>query len=152
MANLDSSQRLVALRRLLVKGKLSTQEELRRQLTEQSFQVTQSTVSRDLRRLGAIRAVSPEGQVAYKLPAETAPLTSGNGHLSDMIVDVRHNGAMIVISTSPGSASLVARHIDLTCVDIVLGTVAGDDAVFVAPTSVRNIADICEQLISRLKS
>lgn len=158
MASSESQARLTALRRLLTQEKSSTQDELREELSALDFEVTQSTVSRDLRRLGAIKAIDASGRTVYRLPsdAETgvgSPWKSTRQNLSllaDMILDVRHNGAMIVIHTSPGSASLVASHIDKGRFSKVIGTIAGDDTVFVVPAQTKQIEQTLEQLQASL--
>ena len=132
MASADRS-RLMALRRLLLEGRLSSQDELREELERLEFSVTQSTVSRDLRKIGAIRAITTEGQAVYRLPEE-APIPVARGSLRDLVSDIQHNPLMIVIHTSPGSASLVARHLDHIRPGGILGTIAGDDTIFVAPS------------------
>src|SRR4051812_13950022 len=108
----DSRSRLDALRHLLSQGKLSTQDELREELESKRFVVTQSTISRDLRRLGAIRATEPDGRTVYRLPEDIAPPPiTPTGSLRDLVKDIQSNGAMIVIHTTAGSASLVAVHL-----------------------------------------
>lgn len=141
IANGEASARLSALRKLLSQEKMSTQDELREELESLHFKVTQSTISRDLRRLGAIRAVDSDGRTVYRLPEETQtpPPTSGS-RLEDMILDIHHNGSIIVIHTTPGSASLIARHLDHAKPGGILGTIAGDDTIFVAPPSARNVS------------
>jgi transcriptional regulator of arginine metabolism len=99
-------ERLDFLKDILTSGFVGTQDELCDKLSRQGYDVTQSTVSRDLRRLGAVKAIDEEGRT--------------------------------VIHTTPGSASLVALHIDRN-LDEVLGTIAGDDTIFVAPASLKNI-------------
>ena len=127
-------ERLEALRIILQEGELSTQEELRDKLEKQGFDVTQSTISRDLRKLGAVRSMEPERGAVYRLPAdnEPPPVTSS---ISDLILDIDDNGSLIVIHTVVGSAPLVARHLDRVGPDEILGTLAGDDTLFVAPDS-----------------
>ncbi len=138
MPSTDSKARLTALRRLLEQGELSTQDELREELERLKFVVTQSTISRDLRRIGAVKAIDSEGQTVYRLPGE-APMPVVGNSLRDLIIDIRSNGTMIVIHTPPGSASLIARHLDQTRPAGILGTIAGDDTIFVAPASVKEI-------------
>lgn len=125
------NDRLEVLRSLLAEGKLSTQDELRVKLEKQKFRVTQSTISRDLRRIGAVRAVNAEGITVYRLPdamgAEAAAAAA-----ADTVRSVQSNGSMLVIHTLPGLASMVARHIDMRRSGDYLGTIAGDDTVFVA--------------------
>lgn len=128
----EPEERVEALRRLLLTGRIGSQDELRRSLTDQGFDVTQSTISRDLRRLGAVRAVNSAGDSVYRLPDE-APMPTRAGSIRDLVLSVASNGAIVVVRTTPGSASLVARHLDQTNPDgVILGTIAGDDTIFVA--------------------
>ncbi len=135
MPNTDSQSRLESLRKLLQDSELSTQEELRDKLEKLDFEVTQSTVSRDLRKLGAVKTVDNEGQTIYRLPPEyETPVIAAR--LMDMIRNISTNGSLIIVQTSVGSASVVARHLDRVRPDGILGTLAGDDTIFVAPASV----------------
>jgi len=134
----DSRTRIDVLRQLLRESELSTQEELREKLEKLGFAVNQSTVSRDLRKVGAVKAIDPEGQTVYRLPAEFDPPPSGA--LPDLVLDIKSNGSLIVISTAVGSASLVARHLDRLPKGTLLGTIAGDDTIFVAPVSTDSAA------------
>ncbi len=71
------SQRLDALKKLLSQGEMSTQEELVEKLEKFHFQVTQSTVSRDLRKLGAMKTIDPNGRTVYRLSdSAEAPILS----------------------------------------------------------------------------
>ena len=140
---MESPDRLTTLRRLLSEEKLSTQDELREELKALKFKVTQSTISRDLRRLGAVRAVDPDGRIIYRLPEEIqAPIPQSSSALEALVLDIKHNGFMIVISTVVGSASLIARHLDQTKPAGILGTIAGDDTIFVTPASIKNIEGV----------
>jgi len=135
----ESQRRLELLRELLQQGELSSQEELVEALRKQRFTVTQSTVSRDLRRLGAVKAVDPLKGTLYRISADgPMPLAESAG-LQSMIREIQANDSMIVIHTSPGSASLLARQLDSTKPAGLLGTIAGDDTIFVAPASGRAI-------------
>jgi transcriptional regulator of arginine metabolism len=136
MPALDAKSRLEALRELLGEGKLSTQDELREELESRRFAVTQSTISRDLRRIGAVKAVDPDGRTVYRLSAEPNVPVSGNS-LRDLVIDIETNGAIIVLHTIPGTASLIALHLDRFKPGGILGTIAGEDTIFVAPGSIR---------------
>lgn len=126
------TQRLGLLRRLLLDGKNSTQEELREGLVKEGFDVNQSTISRDLRKIGAIKALDSKGRTIYKL-SDSAPDSPGVVQsISNMVLEFNYNDSMIVIHTTPGSASLVARHLDMVKPGNILGTIAGDDTIFVA--------------------
>lgn len=144
-----TKSRIETLRQLLQEGQLSTQEELVEKLEKSSYQVTQSTVSRDLRKLGAVRAIDTEGRTVYKLPEEVfAPINTSS--LNDMVMSLRSNGSLIVIRTHPGSASLVGRFVDINFSDEILGCIAGDDTVFVAPTTGKNSGRLLKQLTQSL--
>lgn len=144
--------RLEALKKLLLEGSGGTQEELVEALLRKKFSVTQSTISRDLRRLGAIKVNTPEGKTVYRLSQEqlSLPISNSNG-LRDLLVSIDHNDAMIVIHTSPGSASLVARHLDMMKQTLgLLGTIAGDDTIFVAPAKSKKIQSTVDAIIEEL--
>ncbi len=140
-----TQERLVALRELLEREQASTQEELREELERRDFEVNQSTISRDLRRLGAIKQTDADGQTTYRLSSDPHPAGLVGG-LGNLIRGVYHNGAMIVILTDSGAASLIARQVDALRSDDVLGTIAGDDAIFVAPVSIKKIDKITKAL------
>lgn len=144
----STESRIEALFQILKKGDLATQEEFVDELRSQKFTVTQSTVSRDLRRLGAVKMIDSARGTVYRLPQELEKPLAPSANFRDHIVDINHNGNMIVIHTIPGSASLIARYIDARRADGFLGTIAGDDTVFVAPTKVSEIA----KLIARIES
>lgn len=146
----DTKSRLVALKKLLAQEKASTQEELREQLEKLDFEITQSTVSRDLRRLGAARVIDSTGRAVYRLAPEVVAARTDT--VADMILNIKHNGSLIVVQTSPGSASLVARHIDLLRGLGVLGTIAGDDTIFVAPVATKEIDSLVRRLRTSLET
>lgn len=145
MPTSDSRSRLNVLRKILAEEASSTQEELVKQLRHKKYHVTQSTISRDLRRIGAIKTTDASGNTIYRLPEEGAatPLLGLRG----LLFDIQSNEMMIVIHTSPGSASLVARHLDQTKPQGILGTLAGDDTVFVAPASASKIPETMKSIV-----
>lgn len=136
----DPSQRLNALRRLLEEGEASTQEDLVRELKSQKFAVTQSTISRDLSRLNAVKTRDSSGRIVYRLPDDIVALPPPVTDMKGLLVDIHHNESLIVIRTTPGSASLLARLLDTSRPEGILGTIAGDDTIFVAPSSERKIS------------
>ncbi len=127
------------LRLLLLEGKVTTQEDICAELQTKGHQVNQSKISRLIRKLNAIKSKNELGQIVYRLAREPAPPTSSS-QLSDLIIDVLANETTIIVNTSPGAAQLVARILDHNKSRMhILGTIAGDDSIFIAPTSVITI-------------
>lgn len=131
---LSVTNRLNILRALLESGKSSTQEEIREMLEAKGHDVNQSTISRDLRKLGAIKGTDSKGRTVYRLSESFPESVAVANSLPEMILNISHNDSLIVIQTTPGSASLVARHLDIHRPASILGTIAGDDTIFVAPS------------------
>ncbi|ODN42609.1 arginine repressor [Piscirickettsia litoralis] len=129
---------LEAVQQLLSDENMSSQEEICHALAESGFSVSQSKVSRLLRQCGAVK-VQKEGHLVYGLPKELSPPTSDSS-LTNLIFSIEHNEVMVVLHTSPGAAQLVARMLDFHPKQSeILGTIAGDDSIFVSPRSIKNI-------------
>jgi transcriptional regulator of arginine metabolism len=126
---------------ILHSGRASSQEEIALALRERGHDVTQATVSRDLRELGATK-IRTGDRLVYRLP-DDLPVVSGGDlvgrrldrTLAEFTIDIKIAGALVVVRTPPGHASAVARAIDQSSLDAVVGTIAGDDTVFVATPS-----------------
>ncbi len=133
--------RRLALRQLLLGGQTGTQQELCEHLTGRGFDATQSTISRDLKLLGAQRLQRDDGEFAYHLrPA------SGQVFPADMLVDVEHNETMVVLRTKVGRAQAVGLDLDDLRHPDVLGTLAGDDTVLVIPRSVARTSALADDI------
>jgi transcriptional regulator of arginine metabolism len=144
----EPADRLNVLRKILEEGQISTQEGIANELRNQKFVVTQSTISRDLSRLNAIKTRDASGNIVYRLPEDVEvpnPLPASD--LKGLLLSVQHNGSLIVIQTAPGSANLVARQLDLSRPEGVLGTIAGDDTIFVAPSSAKHINETIQTIL-----
>lgn len=139
MMSRPSLNRRSALRELLSEGRAATQTELCHLLAAQGYRVTQSTVSRDLKRLGAQRRTGADGVGIYQLDGP-------RGLPRDMVIDIEHNEAMVVIRTEVGRAQAVGLDLDALERPDVLGTLAGDDTVLVVPRTVAKTAELAETL------
>lgn len=143
MSAQDARRRREAVARILRAGRVGTQEELLAALGRAGFQATQATLSRDLARLSARRVSRPDGsyyEIGDGAPASVAAAVAG------LVSAVATNGSLVVIRTLPGSAPAVARAIDLARLPGVLGTIAGDDTVFVAPSRGRGAGALSGKL------
>ncbi len=142
----DPQSLIEALRSLLMEREANTQESICMALEKKGYEINQSKVSRLLRKIGAIKVINTKGQIVYSLPREPAP-PSLNTPLRELILDVVSNESLVVIFTSPGSASMVARMLDYVQLSTeILGTVAGDDTIFVAPKSTKHISKLTEEI------
>lgn len=133
-----------AIKKLLSQGTIGSQEELCQRLNKMGHDVTQSTVSRALKKLGAYKTTDEKGKSIYRLPDRDAPPSVASA-LTDLVISMENNGSIIVIQTKPGSASLIARHIDYNP-GTILGTIAGDDTIFVAPKDSKKIKETLEHI------
>lgn len=137
----SSKSRRLALRELLLAGRPGTQIELCRALAARGFAATQSTISRDLKVLGAARVLRDDGDFGYSL--RSAPRGAFPG---EMIVAVQHNETAIVVRTRVGRAPAVGLELDAMGHDDILGTIAGDDTVLVIPRSIAATPRLAEHL------
>ena len=143
MSAQETRRRREAVSRILRAGRVTTQEELLESLRREGVRATQGTLSRDLARLGARRVSRPDGsyyEAGDGAPAAVAAAVAG------LVSAVATNGSLVVIRTLPGSAPAVARAIDLARRTDVLGTIAGDDTVFVAPARNRGSRALATRL------
>ena len=135
------------IRRLIRSQVIGTQEELGKLLEREGIEVTQATLSRDLGALMARRIQLPEGGTAYEL--DDAPLGRGAEGLRGvhaLVTTVDEADAMVVVHTRAGAASIVAGAIDAGRPHGVLGTIAGDDTIFIVPTKGTRPARVANQL------
>lgn len=125
-----------AIRDLVEQRTIRTQQELAAALRERGFRTTQATISRDVAELGLVKA-GRGGTHAYAIPPRLREAdTSGEDRirvlLRDMPVEIRDAGTMLVLRTLPGSAHPLAAALDRARWPEVVGSIAGDDTVFVA--------------------
>lgn len=134
------------IRQLLQDHVVSSQEQLAVLLRDAGIACTQATLSRDLRDMGISRDRGPDGPV-YRIDNSARYMKMLRQVVGMEIRGVRHNGVMVVIRTLQGRASGVAGFLDGWDNPRILGTLAGDDTVFVAPTQNTD----CEALASEIR-
>ncbi|QBY04865.1 transcriptional regulator ArgR [Thalassotalea sp. HSM 43] len=136
-----------AFKELLKQEQFGSQGDIVEALKAQGFDnVSQSKVSRMLSKFGAVRTRNARQEMVYCLPAELGVPTA-KSPLKQLVLDIESNEVMLIVRTSPGAAQLIARLLDsLGKADGVLGTIAGDDTIFISPTSVNDIQSIKEKL------
>jgi transcriptional regulator of arginine metabolism len=131
---MNRSRRLTLVAQLLGGRRFSSQEELVKALARAGVEVTQATLSRDLRSLGVLKRHDRDGRAAYELSGPAVETLDKERRLLDLkafVNDVRIAQNLAVVRTPPGHANGVARAIDLAEFAGVVGSVAGDDTVLV---------------------
>lgn len=142
--------------KILHEGAASTQQEIVSALEALGHEVTQATVSRDLQELGAVK-VRVDGRIIYALPDDVPRgrdllARDLDRNLGEFALDIQVAATLVIVRTAPGHASAVARSIDLAGSSEVVGTVAGDDTIFVATPSEAVAQELAERWRSAAKT
>lgn len=127
------SKRQTKILELIKAYEISTQDELLSKLNDSGFTVTQATVSRDIRELKLQKVATSSGKYKYAAAAKTPQSLTGNFNalFSASVTSVDCAGNMIVLKTVSGMAQGVCAAMDAVEIDGVVGTIAGDDTIFV---------------------
>lgn len=127
-------QRQLKIRELVASRDIETQEELAGLLRENGFDVTQATVSRDIKEMHLIKVPLEDGRYKYALPAGQPRVNATQKlrrTLADNFVSVDHTENLIVMKCLPGTANAVAALIDQLEWPELMGTVSGDDTILI---------------------
>lgn len=133
----EKTNRLETLRMLISSMELCSQDEVLKALKKEGFTITQATLSRDMKQLKVAKAASMNGKYVYVLPNETMyKRVSTPRQVSEMLItpgflSIQFSGNMGVIRTRPGYASSIAYNIDNANIPQIIGTIAGDDTIFI---------------------
>jgi transcriptional regulator of arginine metabolism len=143
---MSKSGRHFAIKEIISTREIHSQEELRQELKKRGIDVTQATLSRDLRELGVGRGFSgqsyhmqPEAEVKILRPIVGAEVLS-----------IGANESTIVIRTLPGCANSVGEYVDVQNHPGIIGTLAGDNAVLVIPAAQQNVKELVHYLRAKL--
>ncbi|MEE6044195.1 transcriptional regulator ArgR [Avibacterium paragallinarum] len=136
---------ILAFKELLAQERFGSQGEIVTALQNLGFSnINQSKVSRMLTKFGAVRTRNSRMEMVYCLPNELSVPTSSSP-LKNLVMDIDHNDFLVVVKTSPGAAQLIARLLDsVGKSDGILGTIAGDDTIFIPPTADTSISQLMQ--------
>ena len=129
--------------------KIETQEDLAAALRSEGIDVTQATVSRDIKELMLVKVPDANGHYHYAYPKDHGMLLTVERlerTFHDSIVSIRSSDCMVVIRTMPGTAQAVAFALDYMKWPEILGTIAGDDTVFVALENKEGVLSLLKRL------
>ena len=134
---------------IIAKYDIDTQEDLVAKLRQEGFNVTQATVSRDVKDMNIIKVLSPDGR-HYKYVAQQVQDNSATDKFHSMfkgvVLSVSYGENIIVIKTESGSAAMAAALLDKLNFDGILGVIAGDDTIFVAVDTKENTPNIASKI------
>ncbi len=145
----QKKERLLAIKKLIARERIVNQDELLLKLNREGFSITQATLSRDLKRLGAARIPDARRGYIYVLSQKDPELEisgSENSTLLSGFISIGFSSNFGVIKTLPGYASGIALFIDKQNRHEILGTIAGDDTILVIPSEGATRRDIVNAL------
>lgn len=142
------SKRQSVILNIIENNDVETQEELIDILRNEGFNVTQATVSRDIRELKLTKVTAETGKYKYVLPGVKKSMASHHVYstISASVISVECAMNLVVISTFPGMAPAVATGIDAHNIDGVVGCIAGDDTIFVAVSTVEGAQSAAREI------
>lgn len=143
----NESKLIQAFKNLLKEQCYASQGELAEALAEQGFlNMSQAKISRLLSKLGAVKTRNANNDMIYILPDELAVPKSKHS-IESVVLSVRHNNMQIILKTGIGGAPLISRMLDsMGESGGILGTLAGDDTIFIAPVDADRIDEITESI------
>ena len=164
MTLMAGTPQTVAARRAVIAEIISTvsvesQHQLLDLISARGFTVTQATLSRDLDAIDATKGLCADGTPGYvlandsntSLPIPGADIALARA-VSDLLLSAESSGVMVVLRTPPGAAQFLAGHIDRGRLFDTLGTVAGDDTIFIVARSTSLAGQMCSELLRLAES
>jgi transcriptional regulator of arginine metabolism len=143
----NESNLIQAFKKLLKEQCYGSQGQLADALAKQGFvNMSQAKISRLLSKLGAVKTRNANNEMIYILPDELA-VPKSKQSIESVVLSVKHNNMQIILKTGIGGAPLISRMLDsMGEAAGILGTLAGDDTIFIAPVDVQNIEQISQSI------
>ncbi|WP_191016719.1 arginine repressor [Treponema zioleckii] len=129
----EKASRLKSIRKLIKSNRIESQDELLSHLLKEGYEVTQATLSRDLKLLKVGKISDGHAGYVYTLPGEDERLESEQIYVQDFLrgyVSIDWNANIVVIKTFGGHADAVSNALDNMNMDEILGTIAGENCIF----------------------
>ncbi|TMD60894.1 MAG: arginine repressor [Chloroflexi bacterium] len=148
----DKRVRQQAILRVIGMRPVRTQQELATALRRQGVEATQATVSRDIEELGLVKVRGARGEPHYEVASRNTIVDAQQGpsrlrrFCEDYAVEGAVSESLVVLRSTPGSANALAAAIDACALRHVVGTLAGDDTVFLATEGTRWSRNVLELL------
>ncbi len=148
------SQRQAKIMEIISNRNIETQEQLLQELVGAGFRSTQATISRDIKDLNIVKELTSFGTYRYTVATSAVSGTFSsklNTIFRECITSFDYAQNMVVIHTLPGLASAAASAVDAMNMSVVVGTLAGDDTVFIVMRDINAAAAFCGEIQSLLK-
>lgn len=149
---MNKGQRHIKIREIITNRDVETQDELVESLKNAGFNVTQATVSRDIKELHLVKVPLMDGRYKYSLPADQRfnPLQKLKRTLTEAFVKVDQAGHMLVMKTLPGNANAIGALIDNLDWEEILGTICGDDTCLIICRTEEETKIVSERFLDML--
>lgn len=149
---MNKGQRHIRIREIIMSQEVETQDELVERLRQAGFNVTQATVSRDIKEMHLIKVPLPDGRYKYSMPSEQKvnPVNKLKRMLLDTFVSIDYADNLVVMKTMPGNANAIGALIDNSQWPEVLGTICGDDTILIICRSKEYSKDITQRFMDML--
>ncbi|OLO42833.1 arginine repressor [Alkalihalophilus pseudofirmus] len=149
---MNKGQRHIKIREIITNQEIETQDDLVEQLKNSGYNVTQATVSRDIKELHLVKVPMMDGRYKYSLPADQRfnPLQKLKRALMDSFVSIDRSENMIVMKTLPGNANAVGALIDNLDWTEIMGTICGDDTILIICKHKEDTLSITERFLEML--
>lgn len=137
---------------IVSKYEVDTQETLQALLLERGFNVTQATVSRDIKQLSLIKVMGDNGNYKYSLPVNTSEKNNKNSlsvFLSEAVISIDNGMNTVVIKCHTGMANAVCARLDAVGHENIVGTLAGDDTIFILMRTVEDAEHMKDYLLKQ---
>ncbi|MCE7794338.1 transcriptional regulator ArgR [Salipaludibacillus sp. CUR1] len=149
---MNKGQRHIKIREIIANQDVETQDHLVDQLRSAGYNVTQATVSRDIKELHLVKVPMIDGRYKYSLPSDQRfnPLQKLKRALMDSFVSIDHTNNMIILKTLPGNANAVGALIDNLDWEEIMGNISGDDTILIICRDEKDTEPISEKFLQML--
>jgi transcriptional regulator of arginine metabolism len=149
---MNKGQRHIRIREIITSNDIETQDELVDELKNAGFNITQATISRDIKELHLVKVPLMDGRYKYSLPADQRfnPLQKLKRMLIDAFVRIDSAGNLLVMKTLPGNAQAIGALMDNLDWEEILGTICGDDTCLIICRTPKDAEKVTNQFLDML--
>lgn len=149
---MNKGQRHIKIREIIANNDIETQDDLVDELKKAGYNVTQATISRDIKELHLVKVPLMDGKYKYSLPADQRfnPLQKLKRALVDAFVSIDSTSHLLVMKTLPGNAHAIGALIDKLDWNEILGTICGDDTILIICRQTEDAEVITQRFLDML--